>query len=191
MPANGYVLFFGTLEPRKNVGALRDAYEQLAARRHDLPELVLAGKATAEAADWLQRIARPPLNRLVRAIGYVEASQRQRLYEGARLLVQPSHDEGFGMPVLEAMTLGVPVVAANRGALPEVVGDAGTLIDADESGALAAAIERLLDDDEMARRHGAAGVQRARAFSWDQAAINLMQAYHAAIAHRARKAAAA
>lgn len=189
--AGGYVLFFGTLEPRKNVGALLDAYERLAARRRDLPELLLAGKATAEAQPWLERIARPPLDRVVRAIGYVEASDRQRLYEGARLLVQPSYDEGFGLPVVEAMSLGVPVVAANRGALPEVLGDAGTLVDIDSPDHLASAIERLLDDEPLARRHGTAGMARACEFSWEAAAVNLMQAYQAALLHRARRAAAA
>ena len=84
-----------------------------------VPELVLAGRATDEAQPWLDRISRPPLRGVVRHIGYVDADDRRALYEGARLLVQPSFDEGFGMPVLEAMTIGVPVVAANRGALPE------------------------------------------------------------------------
>ena len=93
--------------------------------------LVLAGQATDEARPWLERLARPPLAGRVRHIGYVDPSNRQALYSGARLLVMPSFDEGFGIPVLEAMTLGVPVVASNRGALPEVLGDAGPLVDPD------------------------------------------------------------
>lgn len=190
-PERGYVLFFGTLEPRKNIGALLDAYERLATRRTDLPELVLAGKPTAEAEAWMPRLARPPLDRVVRLAGYIAPEQRQRIYEGARLLVQPSFDEGFGMPVLEAMTLGVPVVAADRGALPEVLGDAGTLVNASDPEALAAAIASVIDRDDLARAQGEAGVIRAREFSWDQAAVRLMQAYEAALAHRARKVAAA
>ena len=114
------------------------------ARRRDVPRLVLAGKALPGAQPWLDRIARTPLNARVQHIGYVEAPDRRALYEGARLLVQPSFDEGFGIPVLEAMTLGVPIVASNRGALPEVVGDAGPLVDPEVEGALSAAIERLL-----------------------------------------------
>ena len=94
---------------------------------------MLAGKATDEARPWLERIARAAARRRVRHIGYVEPAKRQALYEGARLLVQPSFEEGFGIPVLEAMTLGVPVVAANRGALPEVLGDAGLLVDPDDA----------------------------------------------------------
>ena len=71
-PDAGYVLFFGTLEPRKNVGGLLDAYERLGARRKDVPRLVLAGQATEAARPWLERIARPPLDRLVKHIGYVD-----------------------------------------------------------------------------------------------------------------------
>src|SRR5262245_36331347 len=118
---DGYILFFGTLEPRKNVGLLLDAYERLLAqRRHATPELLLAGAATETSGPWLSRISRAPLAGRVRHAGYVDPERRRDVYEGARLLVQPSFEEGFGIPVLEAMTAGVPVVAANRGALPEV-----------------------------------------------------------------------
>ena len=139
----------GTIEPRKNVGTLLDAYEQLLSRPaqagrygEHLPELVLAGKATPAARPWLDRLKHPPLRGAVRHLGYVDADRRRSLYEGARLLVLPSLDEGFGLPVLEAMATGVPVVAANRGALPEVVGGAGPLIDPESPEDLAAAIER-------------------------------------------------
>ena len=122
----------GTIEPRKNVGALLDAYERTpveSTRTRPSPELRACGQGDAAAQAWLDRLERPPLRGVVRHLGYVDADRRRALYEGARLLVLPSLDEGFGLPVLEAMTTGVPVVAANRGALPEVVGDAGPLID--------------------------------------------------------------
>ena len=96
-PTDGYVLFLGTLEPRKNIGALLDAYERLSLRRYPLPRLVLAGKATGESRPWLERIKRPPLDGAVRHIGYVEPTKRRELYEGARLLVQTSFEEGFGL----------------------------------------------------------------------------------------------
>jgi glycosyltransferase involved in cell wall biosynthesis len=131
-PKEGYVLFLGTLEPRKNVGALLDAYELLLSQQVSaLPKLVLAGKATEQARPWLDRISKAPLKDFVNHIGYVEPAKRRSLFEDARLLVQPSYEEGFGIPVLEAMTVGVPVVASNRGALPEVLGDAGELVDPD------------------------------------------------------------
>ena len=181
---NAYVLFIGTLEPRKNVGTLLDAYEALVTRRRDLPSLVLAGRETSDARPWLERIARPPLNRFVRHVGYIDPDKRRTLYEGARLLVQPSFDEGFGMPVLEAMTLGVPVVAANRGALPEVLGDAGPLIDPESSEELASAIERLIDDEALWAASAAKGSLRAHHFRWDESARHLEEAYRLAVQHR-------
>jgi glycosyltransferase involved in cell wall biosynthesis len=184
-PADGgYVLFFGTLEPRKNVGGLLDAYEILIARRPDTPALVLAGRATAAAAPWLQRIARAPLQGRVRHVGYVDPADRRALYEGARLLVHPSLDEGFGMTVLEAMTVGVPIVAADRGALPELLGDAGLLVDPTEPEAIAAAMSRLLDDAALASAAIARGVHRASCFSWAQTAERVYAAYQQAIEHR-------
>ena len=107
-----------------------------------MTELVLAGKATG-AARPVARAHRAslPLAAQVRHLGYVDAADRRALYEGASVLVLPSLDEGFGLPVLEAMTLGVPVVASRRGSLPEVVGDAGQLVDADDPQALADAID--------------------------------------------------
>jgi alpha-1,3-rhamnosyl/mannosyltransferase len=186
-----YVLFFGTLEPRKNVGTLLDAYARLSARRRDLPPLVLAGKATDAARPWLEQIDRAPLKGLVRHIGYVDPAHRQALYEGARLLVQPSYEEGFGLPVLEAMTLGVPVIAANRGALPEVLGDAGLLFDPLDPDHLAAALERAIDDPSFASRARTAGCARAKHFTWERTARSAFAAYEAAVAqHAARRGAA-
>jgi len=183
-PTDGYVLFLGTLEPRKNVGALLDAYERLSLRRYPLPRLVLAGKATDESRLWLERIARPPLDGAVRHIGYVEPASRRELYEGARLLVQPSFEEGFGLPVLEAMTVGVPVVAANRGALPEVVADAGMLVDPDKADEVAAGIDRMLTGEAYAATCAAKGVERARHYQWGTTARRVYEAYQLAVEHR-------
>ena len=192
-PRDGYLLFFGTLEPRKNVGGLLDAYERLVGRPFrgasitNIPELVLAGRATAEARPWLERIERPPLKGRVRHIGYVESANRQALYEGARLLVHPSFEEGFGLTVLEAMSLGVPVVAARRGSLPEVVGDAGPLVDPDNPDDIANAIAQLLADDAYAAACAGRGLVRARAFSWETTAHKVLDVYRQAIAHRAER----
>ncbi|HZT77886.1 MAG TPA: glycosyltransferase family 1 protein [Vicinamibacterales bacterium] len=177
-PKDGYVLFLGTLEPRKNVGGLLDAYTKLV----NPPPLVLAGKATEEAREWLARIERPPLTGLVRHVGYVEPDRRCELYAGARLLVQPSFEEGFGMPVLEAMTLGIPVVAANRGALPEVLGDAGLLVDPERPAEIADAIQRMLSDAALADGCRERGLARARAFNWDETAALVHDAYRLACA---------
>ena len=189
-PRTGYVLFFGTLEPRKNVGALLDAYERLLDssvgphNEETLPALVLAGNATDASGPWLDRIARPPLQGIVRHIGYVDPARRREMYEGARLLVLPSFDEGFGLPVLEAMTVGVPVVAANRGALPEVLGDAGLLVDPEDPDQLAAAIRRILTDEALAAACASKGVLRSRRFDWQYTARDVYAAYQLAIEHR-------
>jgi alpha-1,3-rhamnosyl/mannosyltransferase len=190
-PKNGYVLFFSTLEPRKNVGGLLDAWERVTshlAPGQAAPQLILAGRATDGAQPWLDRIARPPLAGSVRHLGYVAAHDRRALYEGARLLVQPSFDEGFGLSVLEAMTLGVPVVAANRGSLPEVLGGAGLLVDPDVPADIAAAIARVITDESVAADCAAKGIARARAFRWAETAHRVYDTYTRAIDRRAQAA---
>jgi len=182
---DGYVLFFGTLEPRKNVGVLLDAYEQLLSRRR-VPELLLAGQATEASRGWLERISRPPLSDHVRHVGYVNAADRQALYDGARMLVQPSLEEGFGLTVLEAMTAGVPVIAANRGALPELVEQAGLLVEP-EPDALARAIELMLTDETVSRRSVERGRVRANQFSWANTAERVYNVYQQAITHHANR----
>lgn len=215
-PSDGYVLFFSTLEPRKNVGGLLDAYEQLLVGpakaghyvRQDssspsqessvvsgfsrtVPELVLAGRATEEATPWLERIARPPLKGFVRHIGYVEPLNRRALYDGARMLVMPSFEEGFGIPVLEAMSAGVPVVAADRGSLPEVLGGAGVLVNPDRPEEIAAAIARLLADRAHAAECFSRGIARAREFRWDRTVQHVRAAYERAVARRRHRSRAA
>jgi len=115
---------------------------------------------------------------------------REALFAGARTVVLPSLDEGFGLPALEAMAAGIPVVASTAGALPEVVGDAAVLFDPTDPDALAYALSRLATDDAWALDRGAAGLVRAQAFTWDGAARALGRAYEAAVAHRSRRAAA-
>jgi glycosyltransferase involved in cell wall biosynthesis len=195
VPAMGYVLFLGTLEPRKNLGTLLDAYERLLATwapagggsTNGVPDLILAGRAIPESRPWLDRLARPPLAGHARHVGYVKDEHLQALYEGACLLVQPSFEEGFGIPVLEAMTLGIPVVAANRGSLPEVLGDTGVLVDPDDSGGMAEAMRRLASDAGMAAACASAGRTRSRAFQWTETADRVAEAYHLAVERRARR----
>lgn len=191
----GYILFLGTLEPRKNVGTLLDAYERLlvavdqaggsAHPRRTVPELVLAGRQTPAAAEWLARAARPPLAGHVRAVGYVDPAARHALYDGASTLVMPSLDEGFGLPVLEAMTAGVPVVAANRGALPEVLAGAGVLVDPHSAVDIAFGLRRIIDDEAFAEACARRGLARAAAYRWTDAAARACDAYRKAMVRRA------
>ncbi len=180
-----HVLFLGTLEARKNVGMLLAAYGDLVGRHSDLPPLVLAGGARSEATAWLEAITRPPLAGHVEHVGYVAGARRQELFESAAVLVMPSLHEGFGMPVLEAMSLGVPVVVSDRGALPEVVGDAGLIVDPTDRDALAAAIERMLTDEAFAAAAAARGTERARRFRWADSAAAAVGAFERAVASRA------
>jgi glycosyltransferase involved in cell wall biosynthesis len=182
LPADGCILFVGTLEPRKNVGALLDAYARVLARRPVAPPLVLAGRATDAAAEWLARLDRAPLAGKVTHLGYVPGTQREELYRSARVLVMPSLDEGFGLPALEAMSAGVPVVVSSRGSLPEVVGGAGAEVDPTDIEALADAIERAAVDDRWATHAALSGLARARTFTWAESARTLHRAYVDAMA---------
>lgn len=173
----GPILFMGTLEPRKNVGALLKAYAALLAAMPDAPPLWLAGGATDAAAPWLQAIAQPPLAGRVTHLGYIQADRRYDLYARASMLVLPSHLEGFGIPVLEAMTVGVPVIVSRGGALPEVAGDAAQIVAADDEEGLTAAMMRYLQDPAMAARAAERGFVRAAHYSWDASAAVLLARY--------------
>jgi glycosyltransferase involved in cell wall biosynthesis len=182
--SRGHILFMGTIEPRKNVGTLLQAYAELLSRMPDAPPLKLAGKVAPACRALLDDLSRPPLAGRATHIGYVSGSEREELYREASMLVLPSFDEGFGMPAVEAMTVGVPVVASNRGALPEVVGDAGALVDPASPAALAAAMNRVLTDPAWTARSIEAGRARAQRFTWDASAARLAQAYLAAAERR-------
>ena len=183
-PKRGHLLFVGTLAPRKNVTGLLDAYARLIERRSDVPELVLAGSDSEDAPPWRKQLERPPLAGRVRCTGYVDRSGLEALYGNARALVLPSFDEGFGLPALEAMTVGVPVVASNRGALPEVVGNAGVLVEPANVEGLANAMERMLSDGPFVEQCITRGFEQARAFSWRESADALRAAYRQAIRTR-------
>ena len=185
-PRPGHILFVGALAPRKNVDVLLEAYAALLTRRPDLPPLVLAGPTSPDAAAILAVIDRPPLRGRVRTTGYVTEAELRGYYEQACVLVLPSLHEGFGLPALEAMTVGVPVVVAERGALPEIVKDAGLLIDPTRPVALADAIERMITDEALARRCVDRGFERAAAYSWRASAEQLRVAYAQAFDHANR-----
>ena len=186
-PDDGRILFLGTLEPRKNLGVLLDAYEQLLAVYPTAPRLTLAGGHTPDSAPLIERTARPPLAGRVELTGYVDPSRRQEQYRRALVFVLPSHTEGFGIPALEAMTCGVPVIAANRGALPEVVGTAGLLVDATNPRALAEALHRVLADADVRERMRQGGWAQAERFDWRETARHVREAWALAREARSRR----
>ncbi len=171
-----YVLALGTLEPRKDLPALVRAFDALAADDPDLG-LVLAGADGwgVEAVD--AAIADATHGARIRRTGWVGGQDRAGLLREAAVLAYPSRYEGFGLPPLEAMKVGVPVVATRVGALPEVLGDAADLVSLDDDGALAGALGRVLGDDA----HRAALVERGTAqagrYSWAAFASGLIDVY--------------
>jgi glycosyltransferase involved in cell wall biosynthesis len=170
-----YVLWTGTIEPRKNLPTLLDAFAHLG--RSDVT-LVLAGP-TGWNEDLTDRLAR--LGERVRPLGFVDPGVLGPLYAGADLFCFPSREEGFGLPVLEAMAQATPVVTSSGTATEEVAGDTGLLVDPADVEGLQLALATLLDDDAERRRRGAAGQARARSeFTWQRTAEALAGALHEA-----------
>jgi glycosyltransferase involved in cell wall biosynthesis len=155
-----YVLTVATADSRKNLAALEPAAASLGSLGIDL----------AWAGDARPYFARAPAVRQVRTLGYVDDGDLLSLYRGAAAFVLPSRYEGFGLTCLEAMACGVPVVAADRGALPETCGDAALLVDPDRPQELARALVQAVTDGELRDRLRRAGRDRAKLYSWDRVA---------------------
>jgi glycosyltransferase involved in cell wall biosynthesis len=180
----GYILFVSTIEPRKNLTALLEAYSLLRDRGRvaPLPALAVAGSEGWLFEQTYQRIEELGLKDNVRLLGGVSDPQLTKLYQGARAFAMPSLYEGFGLPALEALACGVPVLASYAGSLPEVVGDAGILLDPYDVDAWAAQLERVLLSEEEAQKLREAGPRQAARFSWEQAARRTWELYGKLIA---------
>jgi glycosyltransferase involved in cell wall biosynthesis len=177
-----FVLFVGTLEPRKNVVRLVRAYRQVAA---ELPHsLVLAGPDGWHGEELAAELSRPGPGRIVRT-GRLPGDELDALYRRADVLAYPSIAEGFGLPVLEAMQRGLPVVTSNGSSLPEVAGQAAVLVEPEDVGGIADAIAEVLTDGTLAKRLREAGTERAAGFSWEATATATLGAYRAAMEVRA------
>ncbi|MGB9631880.1 MAG: glycosyltransferase family 4 protein [Chloroflexaceae bacterium] len=173
-----FVLYVGTLEPRKNLTTLLEAYAEVA-KQQAAPLLVGGGKGWLYDAVF-QRLEALGLRERVRFVGYLDEEELPLWYAAATVFVFPSIYEGFGMPPLEAMACGTPVVASNTSSLPEVVGDAGLTVSPYDPAALAAAISRVLDDADLRQELRERGLRQARAFSWRVTAERTLAAYEAA-----------
>lgn len=176
VPPGDYALVLGTLEPRKNLPLALDALVVLRARGVDL-RLVLAG-APSPLLDVDALLAERNLGPDdVMRTGYIDDASAAALMERARMLVFPSLYEGFGMPLVEAMGAGVPVVAVRAGATPETVGDAAALVDPGDTEGMAAAMEEILSDDIRRAAMVTAGRARAAGFTWDRTASATIDVY--------------
>jgi glycosyltransferase involved in cell wall biosynthesis len=165
-----YILCLGTLEPRKNVETLVAACDLLWSRSARAPDLVLAGGSGWKTSALFDRIARSPFRNKIHLAGYASRQAARDLYQAADVFVYPSLAEGFGLPVLEAMACGTPVVASTAEALREVAGGAALFAEPWDSAGFARQIERVLEDAVTRERLAAAGPDRAANFSWQTAA---------------------
>jgi len=177
--ASDYVLFVGTLEPRKNLGGFLAAMAEVArGGTFDGEVVVVGGKGWKEQGPEALGRAHP-LGERLRFLGYVGDDELPLLYAGARLFVMPSLYEGFGLPVLEAMQSGVPVITTTSGSLAEVAGGAARLVPPANDAALARAIGELWNDPAARAQLAALGRERALAFSWRRTATKLLQVLEA------------
>jgi glycosyltransferase involved in cell wall biosynthesis len=177
-----FVLYLGTLEPRKNVPALVEACERLWKESSGRPDLVLAGGIGWKAGPILARIERSEFRRRIHMPGYAPRDTARELYRAAEAFVYPSFAEGFGLPLAEAMACGAPCVASTADSLREVGGDAALYAPASDPGALARAIATALEDGGTRARLRAEGPRRAALFTWEGAASATAAALEEALA---------
>ncbi|MGC9520047.1 MAG: glycosyltransferase family 4 protein [Desulfuromonadaceae bacterium] len=172
-----YILSVGTLEPRKNLAGLLDAYMSLPSKQRKRFPLVMVGGKGWCSTSLEQRIRTLEQKGEVRHLDYVPGCDLPMLYAGATAFVFPSIYEGFGLPPLEAMASGVPVITSSATAMEEVVGDAGLLVPAQDTERLYAALENLLSDSDLRRSLSAKGVERAAAFTWERCIAATLEVY--------------
>ncbi len=168
-----YVLYVGSNKPHKNLPRLIEAYAKIG----DAPPLVLAGREDARYPQARARVEALGLSARVCFPGDIASADLPALYSGASLFVFPSLYEGFGLPPLEAMACGLPVVCSGRSSLPEVVGDAALIVDPDDVDTIASAIRRALDDADLRASLRRRGLDRAAQFSWERTAQETLRIY--------------
>ena len=183
-----YILALGSIQPRKNLVRLINAYGTLRRDRpdRDLPQLVLAGKRGWLEAETIRAAEHSGVRRDIMFIGYVPDADLPALYSSAMCFAYPSYFEGFGLPVLEAMQCGTPVIAGNRTSLPEVTGSAAVLVDPFDESAIAQGLLELIEHRDLRDQLHVKGLERAARFSWMTTAQRTLQAYEVAAASRNR-----
>jgi glycosyltransferase involved in cell wall biosynthesis len=175
-PGRRYLLHTGGHDVVKNLPGLLDAFAILARQGRPI-DLVIAGDHGTDTTRIIGRAAMLGVMDRVRLPGYLPRADLIALYGGAAAMVYPSWTEGFGLPLLEAMACGAPVVASRAGAIPEVAGEAALLVEPADTEGIAAAVGRILDDEALAARLAAAGRDRAAGFTWAGTARRTLQVY--------------
>ncbi len=175
-----YVLYVGNIQPRKNLPRLIQAYAQLMAAGDIQHRLVIVGRKAWLHSEVFQEARRSGLSNQIVFTDYVPQSDLPHLYARADVFVFPSLFEGFGLPVLEAMACGAPVITSRSSSLPEVAGDAACYVDPFSAGEIARALRQLVCDAELRARLAGAGLEQAARFSWEQTARQTLRAYEQA-----------
>lgn len=175
--SDDYYLYLGTLEPRKNIVRLIEAYSLLRSRNSCVPKLVIAGGKGWLYDDIFAKVNQLGLQDDVLFTGYVDTSHVPLLFKGAYAFVFPSIYEGFGLPPLEAMACGTPVITSNVASLPEVVGDAALLVDPYSVDSIADGMEKIISDSQLRFHLSKRGLKRASEFSWDNSARIVLDIY--------------
>lgn len=171
-----FILYVGVLQPRKNIPTLIKAYYKL--KKFGIKhKLVISGKKGWRYEEIFKTAGKLNLQNDVIFTGYILLEELPKLYNAADLFVFPSLYEGFGLPPLEAMACGTPVITSNRGALPEVVGDAGIMVDHYDVDGLAKAMLKVLSDDGLRQDMSGKGLERAKMFSWEKCAKETLEVY--------------
>jgi glycosyltransferase involved in cell wall biosynthesis len=178
-----YLLFVSTIEPRKNLNALITAFNYLKSKYRIPHNLVLIGKKGWHYEPVFTAISNSPWNNSIYHLDYLSDELVALFYSKADVFVYPSYYEGFGLPVLEAMTLGTPVVSSNSSSIPEVAGDAAILINPDEPLELAEAILKVISDTQLHQELVCRGKERAKIFTWEKTARETLNAYRSTLGY--------
>lgn len=173
-----YFLYLGTLEPRKNIARLVEAYDLLKEECNEVPQLVIAGKKGWMYDEIFQSVEKFHLKDYVIFTDYVDEADLPALIKGAEAFLFPSLYEGFGLPPLEAMACGTPVMASNAASLPEVVGTAGILVDPYSLEEMKQGMKQLMNDSVLRQNLSRAGIERSQLFTWKKSAEILLEVFH-------------
>ena len=171
--SNDYLLYVGTLQPRKNLVRAIEAFGLL--KRDSTLKFVIAGKKGWLYDEIFEKVKELNLENEVIFTGYVPDEDLPELYKNAKAFIFVSLYEGFGLPVLEAMSYGIPVLTSNTSSLPEVAGDAALLVDPENTEEIAKGMERLLTDEKLRQQLISKGKEQIKKFSWEKAAKETLQ----------------
>jgi len=174
----GYIFFMANTEPRKNTPGVLKAYAELLKKNPGAPRLVMKGIKPERLLQMLKGLKLEWLEQHFDLIGYVDYADLPAIYQGASMLWFPSFSEGFGLPIIEAMAGGIPVITSSVSCMPEIAGDAAIFINPYKPSEIAAAADQILNNTELAESLSAAGKKRATLFTWSSATNKTVAVYH-------------